>query len=90
VLNGAYIYNKSINKAFARTQLLKFCTYYNNNRIGEYITVLVTYGYLDVTGKYKQHDLYSISNKGLQVIEELNNSYTIELNKFVDKYNVSI
>lgn len=90
VLNAAYIYNRDIGKTFARTQLLKFASYYNNHKTGCYITVLMSHGFIDVTGKYKQHDLYSISPLGIQVIEELNNSYNIELDKFVLLYGISL
>lgn len=90
VLNAAYIYNKDINKTFARTQLLKFASYYNNHKIGCYITVLVSHGYIVVSGKYKQHDLYSISPLGEIVINELNQSYNKELNDYCLLYGISL
>lgn len=90
VLNAAYIYNKDINKTFARTQLLKFACYYDNHHIGSYITVLVSHGYIVVSGKYKQHDLYSVSSLGNEVIKELIKSYNKELNSFCLLYGISL
>lgn len=90
VLNAAYIYNKDISKSFARTHLLKFASYYNNHKIGCYITVLVSHGFLFVSGKYKQHDLYSVSPLGNEVIEELRQSYKIALDDYCLLYGISL
>ena len=79
VLNGAYLYNKVIKKDFTRRQLLKFVTYYDNVRLGKYITVLMKLGFIIESSKRKTLQLYSISSKGIDVIKELNNSYQIEL-----------
>jgi len=42
------------------------------------------------SGKFRKHQLYSISPQGIEVIEELNNSYEIELLKFCDLYGISL
>lgn len=90
VLNGAYLYGIVLNKAFTRYALLKFVSYYDYSRTGKYITVLLTYGYLIESGLYKLHKLYCISDKGLQVIQELNESYNKELVKFCSLYNIEL
>jgi hypothetical protein len=50
--------------------------------------VLLHLGYLEESILYKGHQTYCISVKGLQVIEELNNSYQVELIKFCNTYNI--
>jgi hypothetical protein len=88
VLNGMYLYSKYIKQDFTRFAVLKFCSYYNSSKIGKYITVLMTHNFVIESGKYKGHQLYSLSAIGLQVINELNESYKIELSKFCNMYNI--
>ena len=88
VLNGVYLYSEVFNMSFTRFALLKFVTYYDNVRLGKYLSVLIGLKFIIESGLYKGHQLYCISPDGLQVIKELNDSYIIELNKFIDKYHV--
>lgn len=90
VLNGAYVYCRTIAPSFSRYKLLKFCSYYDNVRIGKYITVLTCNGFIEENGMYKGHQLFSISEKGIQVMKEFDISYKIELDKFVSVYGISL
>jgi predicted transcriptional regulator len=90
VLNGSYIYSKSINSDFTRRKLLDFVSYYNHHKLGEYITVLMSHGFIMESYKSKTIQYYTISPIGLEVIEELNKSYEIELLKFCNQYNISL
>jgi predicted transcriptional regulator len=90
VLNGSYVYSKVIKTDFTRVQLLRFVTYYNNSKIGTYITVLMSKGFIIESGLYKGHQLYCLSEKGLQVIRELNDSYDIQIMKFCNEYNIEL
>lgn len=90
VLNGAYLYNRCIKTGFTRYALLKFVRYYDNVKIGSYMTVLMSNGYIDKPGMFKGHQLYSISTKGIEVIEELNKSYEVEFDRFCKQYNISL
>jgi hypothetical protein len=90
VLNGAHLYNTILNKPFTRYNLLKFVSYYDNSRIGKYITVLVEHGFIIPDGLYRNHQMYCISGKGKQVIQELNESYNSELIKFCSLYNIEV
>ncbi len=94
VLNGAYLYNKCIG-SFTRLQLLKFVSYYDHHRLGGYITVLITHGYIIESGtlgkgKYKDSVVYSLSEEGIKVINELKDSYNKELSIFCSKYDISL
>jgi hypothetical protein len=88
VLNGSYVLYKALHKGFTLRSLRMFVTYFNSNKINAYIKLLISKGYIIQSGQYYNTDLYSISAIGLQVIEELNESYQIELSKFCNKYDI--
>lgn len=88
VLNGIYCYSLVNNKPFTRNQMLNFVGYYNNRSIQIYLSVLIGKGFIKDNGLYKGHLVYSLSSSGLSVIQELNDSYNIELRKFIDLYNI--
>ena len=77
-----------IKQGFTRRKLLDFVSYYNNSKIGTYITVLISHNFIIESGCYKGHQLYCLSELGLQVIKELNENYQIELSKFCNKYDI--
>lgn len=59
------------------------------SKIGTYLTVLMSKGYLQESGKYNNcYQLYVISSLGVRVIEELNNSYELQLLKFYNDNNI--
>jgi hypothetical protein len=88
VLSGCYVYSKVFRNNFTRTNILKFCRYFDNVRINKYTIVLLKRGYLIESGKYKQHPLYKITKEGITVIEELKDNYSIVMNEFISKYNI--
>jgi hypothetical protein len=90
VLNGAYIYNKTFNKPFTRTQLLHFVTYYNNHKLGKLITVLTIKGYIEESGHYKQYLTYKISEKGIELISSLSIRYEEELYSFCSSNGIEL
>jgi hypothetical protein len=90
VLNGAYTLHQVTNKPFTRRQLLSFVRYYDNVRIGKYMTVLMSNGFISLAGLRATRQLYCISSLGLQVIAELNKSYEDQLYLFCNKYNIEL
>ena len=88
VLNGAYVLQSISNKAFSLNSLYKFVTYYNPVKIKSYVTVLLTYGFIYESGIYFKHPVYKLSDKGNQVIKELNESYDSVLYSFCDQYGI--
>ena len=88
VLNGAYLLQLISGKSFTRYKLLKFVCYYDNVRIGKYITVLTKNNFIIESDLYKGHQTFVLSSSGLSVIQELNQSYEIELRKFIDLYDI--
>jgi hypothetical protein len=90
ILSGAYLFQQINKKPFTRYSLLKFVTYYNNVRLGKYITVLMKLGFISLAGEYRKHEVFEISQNGISVIRELNDSYNRELVLFCSKYNIEL
>jgi hypothetical protein len=90
VLNGAYVLHQANKKDFTIKTLQLFTSYYNSIKIKSYITVLISHNFIIESGMYKGHQLYCISSIGLQVIQELNDSYNKELVLFCSKYNIEL
>lgn len=90
LLSGTYLLYKVTNKPFTRKQLLKFLTYYNSNKIKYYIGVLIDKGFIERINSSSHIEYYSITLAGINVINDLNDSYQIELSKFCQQYNISL
>jgi predicted transcriptional regulator len=90
VLNGAYVYDSVIQLPFTRRKLIEFMSYFSGNRLNVYLTVLISKEFIVLSGQSHNRDVYCISDKGKQVIKELNDSYEIELIKFCSKYNIEL
>jgi len=90
VLNGAYCYYILNGKPFTRYQLLMFVRYYDMVRLGKYITVLMSKGFISQAGLRKGRQVYCISERGLEVIADLNKSYQDQLYLFCNKYNIEL
>ena len=92
VLNAAYVLSIILHKPFTRSQLRSFTKFWNNKQIDSYISVLIDKKYIElinssVTGKVRY---YGITLAGISVINDLNDSYQIELSKFCQKYNIEL
>ena len=90
VLSGVYVYSKVINQSFTRRQVTYFTRYFDSYRINKYFTVLNNLGYIVESGKKREFQLYSISLIGVKIIEEMKESYDININEFIRKYNISL
>lgn len=92
ILSGCYLLYKITNKPFTRRQLRDFVSYYNNRQVNSYITVLIDKKYIELVNSSKTGKVlyYSITLAGISVINDLNDSYQIELSKFCQQYNISL
>ncbi len=90
VLNGCYMLYRMINKPFTENKIYSFVTYYNKPKLKAYIKRLIELKFIVCSGDYNTHLLYCISEQGMKVIEDLNNSYEVELLKFCNQYSISL
>lgn len=88
VLNGAYLLQSINNKPYTQRQLRDFVCYYDLYRLQAYITVLISKSFLIKAESNNTRDYFVLSSLGLSVIKELNESYEIELRKFIDLYSI--
>jgi len=77
-------------KPFTRYQLRSFVSYYNGKYIDKYITVLVSRDMISLAGLRSGRQIYSISELGLQVINDLNKSYQEQLYIYCNKYSIEL
>ena len=90
VLNGAYVLYMTTHKGFTLRSLQNFASYYSPVKIKGYIRVLVDRSFITLAGAWKTRQLYTISELGIQVIKELNESYQEQLIIFCNKYNIEL
>lgn len=92
VLSGCYLLHHINNKPFTRRQLIDFVTYYNSDKINYYVSILLNRKYIELVNSSKTGKVlyYSITLAGINVINDLNDSYQIELSKFCQTYNISL
>lgn len=90
ILSACYVHSITVNKPFTKRQIRSFAKFFNNKQIDSYISVLKDRKYIELVNSSKTGKVlyYSITLAGLQVINELNDSYQIELRKFIDQYNI--
>lgn len=88
VLNGCYVRNITTNKGFTIRNIRTFVSYFSQDKIKYYIGVLIRLNYIIESGSYGSRILYSLSPNGFKIIEELNDSYQVELVKFCNLYNI--
>jgi len=88
VLNGAYVLQSVTNKPFTQRQLRTFTGYFNYHQLDSYITVLINKGYLIPSESNNTRCYYKLSETGLQVIKELNESYDSVLYQFCNDYSI--
>jgi hypothetical protein len=89
VLVAAYVLHSYMNRSnFTLRALQDHASYYNKAKIDSYIKVLTDKGYIIPSCMIKTRQQYSISEKGLQVIKELNDSYENEIALFCSLYNI--
>jgi predicted transcriptional regulator len=75
-------------RLFTLRALRDTASYYNADKISSYIKVLVDNSFIIPSGIVKNRQMYSISEKGIEVIQELNESYSKELSLFCTQYNI--
>jgi len=90
ILNGCYLLHLTTNKPFTLNKIYSFVTYYNKPKIQAYIKRLIERKFIIQSVNHKGYPLYNISPLGLQVIEDLNNSYDVEMGKFCSLYGISL
>ena len=91
VLNGCYLYSKLNNKdQFYTTEVKKFLGYYNDRVIKYYISVISLGGFINPVNPDDFRVLYKLTDKGIEVIQSIDQYYNKELYDFCNKYNIDL
>ena len=92
LLTACYVHSITVNKPFTRSQIRSFAKFWDNKQIDSYITVLIDKKYIEYINSSKTGKVvyYSISLAGISVINDLNDSYQVELSKFCQTHNISL
>jgi hypothetical protein len=86
LLCSAYIYYKYKSKVFSYTGLFLFCGYFSPKSSRRYFDWLVNCNMITLAGKRK----YTLTDTGLAVIHEIEDSYTNVVYQFCNKHNISL
>ena len=91
VLIGCYFYSKQVNDTFTISSIVSFVTSYNHNRIKRYINDLIGCGLITQAGMSgTKINKYTITQVGLNVINELSNKADQIIYDFCRKYNIEL
>jgi ABC-type antimicrobial peptide transport system permease subunit len=90
-LNGCYLYSKLNNKdKFYTTDIKKFLGYYNDRVIKYYISVIALGGFINPVNPDDYRVLYKLTDKGIEVIQSIDQYYNSELYDFCNRYNIDL
>lgn len=92
ILCGMIIYSKLVASSFSYSAIVKHVRYFNDNKMRYYIKSLLSKGYIvqsdiNVNGTLIR---YKITEKSLDVLNCINESYNKELNSFCLLYGISL
>ena len=88
ILSSCYIYYSLNVKPFTFTNILRFASFFNGKSMHVYLNVLLQREFIVQSGERRNKPVYIVSSIGNDVMNELNESYQIELSKFCNTYNI--
>ena len=90
ILNGIYLYHKVKGSMISLNALYHWISYYNKNRLVWYITSLAGKGYLIRSDIIKNIQYYKLTELGITVMNDFNNSYQDILYKWYNDHNIEV
>ena len=90
VLNACYLIHVYNGSLFSVYSLYKFVGYYSRPKLMFYISYLINKGMLTQSDQVKNILYYRITDKGVEVMREFNNTYQQVLMKFVSDNGISL
>lgn len=90
ILNSCYLYAKLVKNQFYMTDIYKFTSYYSIPVMKNFFRVLTLRGLIIPINPGEFRVLYNISEQGIKIIQEIEESYNKELYNFTNKYNIDL
>jgi predicted transcriptional regulator len=90
VLNSCYLYVKLVKDQFYMTSIYKFNGYYSIPKMQNYFRVLTLAGCIVPINPDCSRVLYKLTDKGIEVIQSIDQYYNSELYDFCNRYNIDL
>jgi hypothetical protein len=90
ILNGMMLYNKYVGSSFSYSAILRFVGYFNDKKMRYYIGSLQEKGCIRLSDILNGVKRYRLTEKGIEAISYMEESYNKSLYKFLNNYNISI
>jgi hypothetical protein len=90
LLNGVFIYHKVRGSVYSYTTMRSFIGYFSTNKFLFHHTRLIEYGFIVQSDVMKGKQYYRITEEGIRVISEMNDSYERCLYSFIDSNSISL
>jgi predicted transcriptional regulator len=88
VLSACYIYTKYINKSFTINAIIVLVGYYSPQRLKVYFDRLIECKLIALAGERGKKPVYSITQLGIDTINQINKNNEDMILTFCNKYNI--
>ena len=90
LLTGVYVFHKVKYSAYSANQMRTFVGYFNNNKFVFHHSRLIDRGFIIASDGIKNRQYYRISEEGIRVINDIDQSYDNCLYSFIDSNSISL
>jgi hypothetical protein len=90
ILNGMMLYNKYIGSSFSYSAILRFVGYFNDKKMRYYFGSLKEKGCIVLSDILDGAKRYRLTEKGIEAVSYMENSYDKALYEFLNSYNISV
>jgi len=90
ILNGMMLYNKYVGSSFSYSAILRFVGYFNDKKMRYYFGSLQEKGCITLSDILNGAKRYRLTEKGIEAISHMEESYDKSLYVFLNSYNISI
>lgn len=90
ITNGIYIYHKYKGSVITVNSIYQLIGYYNRNRIKFYLSSLLSKGIIMHAEQNKGIDYYKLTDLGIKVMQDFNDTYQEVLTGWFNKHKIDI
>ncbi len=90
VLNAIYLYHKYKGSLISMHSLYDWFRYYNKPKLQWYVNYLIEQGCIIMSDRVKAVRYYRISEKGIKIMADVNNTYQDILRRYIEDNGISL
>ena len=90
ILNGMMLYNKYVGTSFSYSAILRYVGYFNDKKMRYYFGSLQEKGCIVLCDILNGAKRYKLTVKGIEAVNYIEQSYDVELYKFLNYYSITI